>query len=73
MKLLLNKAETCDAVSLSVSKINKMIADNRFPKPVKIGGNVRWKQSDLQEWVDKLVSNEIPGPSKKRGRPRLAV
>lgn len=73
MKLLLTKNETCSMVSLSPSKIDRMVTDNRFPQSVKIGSNVRWRYNDIKDWVDKLASNDTPDSSKKRGRPRLAT
>ena len=73
MKVLLDKVETCKAVSLSQSMIQRMILDGRFPKSVKVGSRVLWRAKDLEDWADKLANNDIPEPSKKRGRPRLAV
>ena len=72
-KILLDKTETCLAVSLSPSTISRMVLDGRFPKSVRIGGCVRWRAKDIEAWAEKLASNEIPEPGKKRGRPRLAV
>jgi len=73
MKLLLTLRETEEAVSMSASKINRLIADKRFPDPIRIDGNVRWRQTDLTQWADDLSNGTIPPATKKRGRPRLAV
>jgi len=73
MKILLDKQETCAAVSLSQSTIRLMVLDGRFPNPVRVGSRVLWRVKDIEEWADKLANNEIPEPSKKRGRPRLAI
>ena len=73
MKILMSKTETSKSVSLSPSTISRMIADDRFPKSVKIGDRVMWRVKDLEEWAEKLANNEIPEPPKKRGRKRLSA
>lgn len=73
MKILLSKEDAAAAVSLSVSTINRMVSEGRFPKPVRVGVRVLFRHKDLEEWADKLANNEMPTPTKKRGRPRLAV
>ena len=65
MKILLNKEETNQAVSLSQSTITRMILDNRFPKSIKVGARVLWRAADLEEWAKKLANNEVPEPAKK--------
>lgn len=73
MKLLLTIAETADYVSLSESKIRRLVAQGRFPAPVGIDGNVRYRVKDLAEWSERLKVGEIPPAQTRRGRPRLAV
>jgi predicted DNA-binding transcriptional regulator AlpA len=73
MKLLLDIKETVGYVSLSESKIKRMVAEGRFPKPLIIDGNVRYKVKDIDSWADQLSAGEVPPPKAKRGRPRLAV
>ena len=73
MKLLLTIIETAEVVSMSESKIRRLMAEKRFPLPVTIDGNRRWRMRDLEEWESKLIAGELPPARAKRGRPRLAV
>lgn len=73
MKILLTIRETEKAVSMSASKISRLISEKRFPYPVRIGGNVRWRQKDLDQWANDLSCGNIPYSSKKCGRPRLVA
>ncbi len=73
MKLLLDIKETVNYVSMSESKIKRMVSEGRFPKPVAIDGNIRYRVKDLNVWGDQLSAGEIPPAQAKRGRPRLAI
>ena len=75
MKLLLTYDETIVAVSMSKSKIDRLIRENRFPKPVRIDGNVRFRMSDLTAWENGLSESQNLSPVQpiKRGRPRLSI
>ena len=38
---------------LGRSTIYRMVADNRFPRPVRIGQRaIAWRQSDLESWSE---------------------
>jgi prophage regulatory protein len=44
--------EVIDLVGLSVSTIYAMIADGRFPRPIKLGKRaVGWKESTIDAWL----------------------
>ena len=32
--------------------IEKMVADGRFPAPIYLGRNPRWRRSDLLKWLN---------------------
>ncbi|MEO2018755.1 MAG: hypothetical protein ABGZ53_30780 [Fuerstiella sp.] len=36
----------------STRHIEKMVADGRFPAPIYLGRNPRWRRSDLLAWLD---------------------
>lgn len=38
-------------LGVSLSTVNRWRAQNRGPKPVKIGGRVRYLESDLARWL----------------------
>jgi excisionase family DNA binding protein len=73
MKILLTISETATFVSLSESKIRRLIDDKRFPAGVTIDGNRRWRVKDLEAWVEQLSAGETAPVKNKRGRPRLAI
>tara|TARA_S200002703_G_scaffold25249_1_gene21799 strand:- start:386 stop:724 length:339 start_codon:yes stop_codon:yes gene_type:complete len=53
---LLTLKQVIEIVSLSKSTIYRWIESGRFPKPLNIGGNsVRWKTSDVHDWIEGLV------------------
>lgn len=42
-----------EATSLGKSTIYRLIADRKFPRPVKVSERrVAWLESDLQSWLD---------------------
>ena len=73
MKILLTIVEAAAYISLSESKIRRLVNEGRMPAPITIDGNVRWRVKDLDAWVEQLAAGEIPPSKVKRGRPRLAV
>lgn len=40
-----------EALSLSKRTIFRLDSSGRIPKPVRIGGSVRWRQSDIERWI----------------------
>ncbi|WP_374089345.1 helix-turn-helix domain-containing protein [Methylomicrobium lacus] len=72
VKLLLNKAEASAALSVSVRTLEKMTNDGII-KPVKVGGRVLFRVSDLESFVESLGDGSAKEEKKPRGRPRLAV
>ncbi|MEN3160333.1 AlpA family transcriptional regulator [Alkalimonas sp. NCh-2] len=55
MKLMKLKA-VMDCTGLARSTIYKFIAEDRFPKPVKLGARmVAWVESEIQEWIQEKV------------------
>ena len=37
------------------SSLYSLIADKRFPPPIKIGRSSRWLSSEVQDWIYKLA------------------
>ncbi|WP_409075349.1 helix-turn-helix transcriptional regulator [Pantoea sp. C3] len=33
----------------------KLIQEDRFPKPIKMGRSSRWLQSEVEEWIAKQI------------------
>lgn len=37
---------------LSERQIRKLLAEQRLPEPIRVGGSIRWRRSTVQEWLD---------------------
>ena len=48
---LLRIADLCAKVAMGRSTIYQAIADGHFPRAVEVGGGVRWRASDINEWI----------------------
>ncbi|MFC0407959.1 helix-turn-helix transcriptional regulator [Roseomonas elaeocarpi] len=52
---LLRIGEVENHVGMTRSTIYRRIAEGSFPRPREIGGGqVRWRQSEVKEWQDRL-------------------
>jgi excisionase family DNA binding protein len=71
MAILLDYDQTAQELSLSVATLRRLVNDGKL-SPVRIGGNVRFRRTDLEAFADSLANGSVQ-TQKKRGRPRLAV
>lgn len=69
MKLLLDKTEAADTLSISVSCLMNLVNDGKLKKRM-IGTRVLFAHEDLSDFVAKLDAGEIK--KAKPGRKRLA-
>lgn len=51
MQTLLTIRETAARLSVSPRHVNKLLASGRFPSPVRLGRAVRWRESDISEFI----------------------
>ena len=49
MKPILTKEDVADLLACSVSTIYRRVESGDLPQPVRIGGLVRWRASDLRD------------------------
>ncbi|KKO47708.1 AlpA family transcriptional regulator [Arsukibacterium sp. MJ3] len=57
MKLIKLKA-VMDCTGLARSTVYKFIAEDRFPKPVKLGTRmVAWVESEIQDWIQQKIEH----------------
>ena len=62
MNKILRRPEILNRTGLCRTTIYKLIAQNNFPKPVKLGTRaVGWLESDINEWIESrsIVQNKI--------------
>ena len=48
-------------VGLKKSVIYAMMAEGRFPRPVKIGTRSRWVESEISAWIADLIARRNVG------------
>lgn len=49
---LLRLEAVIDLVGFKSSKIYALIAQGKFPRPIKIDSASRWRESAIQHWID---------------------
>ncbi len=53
---LLRKDDVCKQTGLSRSSLYRLISNDDFPHPVKIGVRaVAWRSTDVQEWIESRI------------------
>ncbi len=50
--LLLTAREAAALCSVGVSTLYRLAAARKVPRPVRIGGAVRWRRAELLAWLD---------------------
>ena len=51
---LLRLDEVLELCGISRSELYRQMAEKKFPRPVRVGVRaVRWRQSDVDEWIQK--------------------
>ena len=51
METLLNKQQVADLLTISVKTLDIWVQNNKGPRPVRIGRMVRFKKSELEEYM----------------------
>jgi len=53
-KILISIKEVSKILSIGETLIYKMLKEDKFPKPVKIGRKSLWRKEVIEEWANKL-------------------
>lgn len=48
---LLSAQSLARRLEISVRTLWRLRSAGKLPKPVKLGGNVRWRTNDIDEWI----------------------
>ncbi len=51
--VLLQLPEVCRQVGFGKTAIYRMIKEETFPEPIKLGPASRWSQNEVQAWIEK--------------------
>lgn len=55
---LLTSAELCELLKVDTRTLRRWTHAGELPRPVKIGGSLRWRRADLSEWLDKKTEEK---------------
>ena len=65
-KRLMRACEVMEACSLPKTSFRRMVAEGRFPKPVKVGlRSIRWWSHEVEAWLEDLPRLEAQRFEKK--------
>ncbi len=49
---LMNAAAVGEMLCLSKRQVFRLRSYGKLPRPIKIGGSIRWRSSDIELWLD---------------------
>lgn len=52
--MLINIKKLSEITTLSPSMIYKLVSQNQFPQPIKLGAANRWRMTDIQNYINSL-------------------
>ncbi|MEX0495713.1 MULTISPECIES: AlpA family transcriptional regulator [Klebsiella/Raoultella group] len=53
--------QVCEATGFRKTAIYGWMRKSTFPRPVKIGRNVRWSSSEIEAWINGHISHRDSG------------
>lgn len=53
---LLSKKQVRERVSYSFAHIDRLEADGRFPKRVRLGFRVAWVEDEIDDWINARIA-----------------
>jgi prophage regulatory protein len=66
MDTLLKRTDVERKIGQGRSRIYQMIGEGAFPRPVRIGGAVRWSAREIDEWIAaRLAERDAPPNSRE--------
>lgn len=65
--LLLTVDELGELLKVSTRTIWRMRSSNQLPNPVRIGGGVRWRLSEIENWIKEGCPDQINVQNNPKG------
>lgn len=62
---LISARTLANTLSTSVRTIWRLRSSGRLPKPVGVGGSIRWRASDIEKWIDWGCCNQSEFKARK--------
>jgi len=58
--LMLKVEDVATMLAISTRQVFRLSDSGRMPRPLKLGGSVRWRKGDVQAWIEKGCPNCDP-------------
>lgn len=55
---LLTKREVAELLTIKTHTLDALRRAGKFVPPVRIGGSIRWRASDVRDWIDANVGGQ---------------
>ncbi len=65
---LITKAQVVERLNISERSLEKMVAANKFPPPLRFGKKVQWADSVVENWLQRAVQGQLEWEPPKRHR-----
>jgi len=65
-QLLLSAETLAEQLELSVRTVWRLRSSGKLPKPIKVGGSVRWRSEEIDNWI--AAGCPVPCGCEKAGR-----
>ena len=65
---LISARTLANTLSTSVRTVWRLRSAGELPKPVKIGASVRWRSTDIDQWIEWGCCNQAEFKARKGGR-----
>lgn len=64
---LLSAKEVADVLGVSKRQIFRLKSSGKIPAPVRVGGSVRFRLSDIEKWIEWGCCSQAEFRARKRG------
>ena len=71
MEALLNCRQVAQLLGLSVRSVYRLRDGQKMPRPVRVGTLLRWRESDLRQWLDAGCPRTQPAQMSEAARAAL--
>lgn len=51
-QLAISARELAEMLNVSLRQVWRLNSAGKLPKPIRLGGSVRWKRAEIQQWFE---------------------
>jgi len=64
---MIDVTEVATILSVSTRTVWRLVSSGELPQPIRFGRNVRWRASDIEEWIETQInSTNLNGDGRRR-------